>query len=139
MSTDRVTDFQLELQSEFGEEAIFGRHYLSHLRCFGTQVCATITPSPSEQDTLEKGWRLVQDLAAWLLARAEEFPDGERFIVIVAWSKSVRPAQGHIFKAGGTALDLHRMITCLCFRDYELRSGCTALLPRWQKDVFPVV
>src|SRR5689334_12141131 len=78
---------------------------------FATVVLATIAPESTKDATLHRAWSSARSLAVWLLTRSETLPDNEQYAIIVAWSKTVRPGQGHIFKCVGTTNDLRTIAT----------------------------
>jgi hypothetical protein len=123
------------LKSRFGSDASLHRIWLSHLKCYGTSVAATITPKESQAETLTFAWALTQQLASWLLAEAQSLPKNERYEVIVGWSASVRPRQGQIFKTGGTRSDIHRVVASPTSESLTSHDH-NPLRNNWQYDVF---
>ena len=126
---------ELALQSEFGFESGLSRVRLQHLDCYGTQVATTITPCKTEVETLQCAWNVVRSLAAWVLRNSDTLPINERFELIVGWSRTVRQAQGQIFKTGGLASDLKRIVS-LPEEEAMVSFEKCGLRTHWQKDVF---
>jgi hypothetical protein len=123
------------LKSAFGNEAVLHRLWLAHLNCHGTQAAATITPRENEPQTLRDAWKLVQELASWLLQEGTSLPESERYEIIVGWSRSVRPQQGQIFKTGGTRGDLQRIVGSPTAESF-VSPEHNPLRSNWQNNVF---
>lgn len=124
-----------ELKSKFGNESELTRLWLPHLECYGTQISATVTPDASEERTLQNSWDLVKDLAAWLLDKGTLRPDTERYEIIVGWSSSIRSRQGQIFKTGGSAVELLKIVAAPDY-EYVITPDHSPLRHNWEKDVF---
>jgi len=127
-------------REKFGEEFVF--EHLSipsaggeRLSCH--QACVCITPKKNQEDTLAFAWDVLREVAAWLAGTLEQYSEEERFQLIVAWSKSVRPHQGHIFKVWGFKERIRMIAGCVSYQDYVRAAGDNwAPMPRWEKDVF---
>ena len=131
------TDQELDaFRAQFGPESVIHRMQIPRSDTWGTQVAATVLPSPTKEETLRHAWGLARSLARWVLARAHELTTDERCIVIVGWSKSVRPLQGQIFKMGGSLDILARLADCADWQAAQKVPGQQIPLIRWEKDVF---
>jgi hypothetical protein len=124
-----------ELKSIFGVEAELNRLWLPHLNCHGTQASATLTPGESEMQTLQNAWAIVRNIAAFLLERRESLPESERYEIIVGWGRAVRPGQGQIYKTGGGAVELLKIVKAATHEDVTSLDHSPLRL-KWQKDVF---
>jgi hypothetical protein len=125
-----------EFRAQFGPESVIDRMQIPRRDAWGTQVAATVVPSPTKEETLRHAWSLARSLARWVLARAHELTTDERCIVIVGWSRSVRPLQGQIFKMGGSLDILATLAKCADWQTAQKTPGQQIPLTRWEKDVF---
>ncbi|GJI92206.1 hypothetical protein [Duganella hordei] len=123
-----------ELKAKFGTEAELNRLWLSHLECYGIQIGVTVTPGGSETETLKAAWGLVRDVSAWLLNNSALLPENERYEIIVGWSCSVRPQRGQIFKTGGSAEELLKIVDAPTYESV-ITADHSPLRQNWQKDV----
>ncbi len=123
-------------KAQFGPESVIHRMQIPRRGTWGTQAAATVVPSPTKEETLNHAWGLARSLARWVLARAHELTTDERCIVIVGWSKSVRPLQGQIFKMGGSLDILATLAQCADWQTAQKIPGQQIPLVRWEKDVF---
>ena len=87
-------------------------------RCYDVLVC--IRPQEDEASTLAYGWEIMRELARWSCEEFRDRPQDESYRVVVAWSRKVRPQQGHIFKVW---LDRSHLSEVVGFRTPE---ECTA-------------
>ncbi|HEY1111794.1 MAG TPA: hypothetical protein VGE76_24275 [Opitutaceae bacterium] len=104
-------------------------------RCYDIGVC--IRPLSDEASTLAYGWEVMRELARWTCEEFHGRPQSEFYRLVIAWSRTVRPQQGHIFKVW---LDLVRLSEVASFRSPEecaarFGSGWTPFI-NWQKNVF---
>ena len=118
-------------QAEFGPESVLERHQFPQRDFCGTQAVAVILPSLTKEETLKHAWSLIRSMAGWIIDRAGDHPATERYIIIVGWSRSVRPLQGQIFKKGGDREMIRAVADHTDWSQHE-----HALLSRWEKDVF---
>jgi len=101
------------------------------------QACVCIKPSQDKEATLAFAWQVARDLAHWLITTYDAVPDDERFQIIVAWSKSVRKHQGHIFKIWGFKESMRIIASCESYREYASSTGNWQVpMLNWEKDVF---
>ena len=122
---------------KYGDEFRFSQHMLgTHegLNITGYRACVCIQPAGDKQATLIFAWQVARQLAEWL---AEEFataPKYDRFQIIVAWSKRVRPHQGHVIKVWGHQAEMRQLAASETYQDYALATGYTDIpIPRWKK------
>jgi hypothetical protein len=127
-------------REKYGEE--FSYQLLSFKKADGSElpfheigVCSK--PKLDEAATLTYAWAVMRELTWWACEEFRERPKGESYRIVVAWSKSVRPAQGHIVKIW---LDLAGVREVSAFTSPE---ECAARFGGgwmpfygWQKDVF---
>jgi len=125
---------------KYGADFIFDRLSIPQAdgsRLSAHQACVCIAPKDDEASTLEYAWQIVRELAGWLTEAFAGLPEGERFQVIVGWSRAVRENQGQIFKIWGFR---HRMIeiaaTPTCEKFARKSGDARVPMPGWQKDVF---
>jgi hypothetical protein len=103
--------------------------------CHDVVVC--ISPMEDKESTLAFGWSVLRELAQWVCSAFETTPIEEEFRIIIAWSRNVRPQQGHIFKVFADRKHLKLASDCETYQDYARRYGDFFIpLPNWQKDVF---
>src|SRR5258705_120792 len=119
-------------RSEFGPEGVIHRMEIPPRGGWGAQGAAVVMAAETKEDTLERAWALARSLAHWTLARVGSLTPTERCIVIVGWSKSVRPLQGQIFKMGGTLDMLARLAACEDWKTVQGTTGQRVLLARWE-------
>ena len=103
--------------------------------CHDVGVC--IGPKQDKKSTLEFAWGVFRELAEWVCDKFASAPAGESFRIIIAWNRSVRPHQGHIFKIWAELENIRLASECEKYQDYARRFGSSwAPLPNWEKDVF---
>lgn len=103
--------------------------------CYDVGVC--IRPQEDEASTLYFGWEVMRELAGWVCGEFKSHPEDESYRIVVAWSRMVRPLQGHIFKVW---LNRGHLTEVADFRTPEecnarFGGGWTPFL-NWKKDVF---
>jgi hypothetical protein len=127
-------------QEKYGEEFFYRPFILKKSngqthQCHDVAVC--IKPKEDQDSTLAYGWTVLRDLARWV---ADSFPtvsNEEGFRIIIAWSREVRPMQGHIFKVFHNREHIRLIGDYPTYQDYAKNFGGGFIpLPNWEKDVF---
>jgi hypothetical protein len=130
----------MDPHEKYGSEFLcrpFGFRYADghEMQCHDVVVC--ITPKTDASTTLVHAWGILRELANWVLEEFKNHPADETFRIIIAWSKTVRDQQGHIFKVWGNLDQLREIANCETPEDCSARFGAGwTPLPNWQKDVF---
>jgi hypothetical protein len=100
-------------------------------------VVLCIRPKDSRDATLEHAWQKFREIASWVCAWSSSHSSKLSYRVVIAWSKAVRPTQGHIFKVWA---DRQGICSAAKFESYEDYAKATKSfwipLSRWEKDVF---
>lgn len=135
-----VSNRTMTPQEKYGDEFSYdrlairqadGRTIICH------QGCVCIKASEDKEATLTFGWQVVRELAHWLITTYDVVPEDERFQIIVAWSKSVRKLQGHIFKIWGFKEGMRTIASCESYREYASLTGNWHVpMLKGEKDVF---
>ncbi len=100
-------------------------------------VLLCIQPHGSAEATLEFAWQTMRDLSTWVCKWAESHPAHLTYRVVIAWSKSVRSGQGHIFKVWANREEICKVAKYASYKDYAaLTKSFWIPLARWEKDVF---
>ena len=68
-----------------------------------------IEPRRSIAETEELVRSCFTSIANWIIEHRDQFGDGDRFQIIIAWPKSIRETGRHIAKSGGTWDDLSKI------------------------------
>lgn len=101
------------------------------------EVSVCISQAKDKESTLMFGWAVVRELAQWISDSLPTVLDEENFRITVAWSRSVRQQQGHIFKIIGKKEHVRKIVDCTTYQDYTGRHGGHGTpMPNWEKDVF---
>lgn len=66
---------------------------------------------------------IVRELAEWLIESFDAVPEEESFRIILAWSRSVRIQQGHIFKIWGHKEQIRMAAACATYQDFAKVAG----------------
>lgn len=125
---------------KYGEEFVFHRFTVPHrdghlITCREAAVC--IVPKEDRESTLAFGWQIVREVAQWLIASFDTVRDDEAFRIILAWSRSVRPHQGHIFKVWGYKERIRTIAASPAYADYAKAVGDNWVpMPGWEKNLF---
>jgi hypothetical protein len=99
-------------------------------------VGASIVPKQDKDSTLEFAWNVFRELAGWVCEEFATAPGDEEFRIIIAWSRLVRPGQGHIFKVWANLENIRLAGECQTYQEYARRFGSSfAPFPNWEKDV----
>lgn len=100
-------------------------------------VAVCIKPQGDEASTLAYAWEIVRELASWVSEEFKDRPPNETYRIVVAWSKSVRPLQGHIVKVWLDLAGIREVVAMTSPDQCAARfgSGWTPF-HNWQKDVF---
>lgn len=125
----------------WGEEFISAPFTITHqggLLQHGHDVVACIRPHGDAASTLTYAWAVMRELARWTCEEFKERPREETYRVVVAWSRQVRPLQGHILKVWLNRKELAEVAGFLDPAACAAHLGGDAWLPlaNWQKDVF---
>jgi len=117
----------LSIPKKSGEEEVFWH-----------DAVACITPEATEEESLQKAWHRVQDLAQWLKKKVKKNPEIENFRIIVGWSKQTRERQGQIFKIWKSNDELNLITSSESLEEYQekIEDDWQAPFKGWQKDVF---
>lgn len=130
----------MTIREKYNDDFLFHRFTVPHrdghmVTC--REACVCIGPKGDKERTLAFGWQVVREVAEWLIESFESVPDEESFRIILAWSRSVRLAQGHIFKIWGHKERIRRVAACPSYQDYSKETGDNWVpMPGWEKDVF---
>jgi hypothetical protein len=100
-------------------------------------VLLCIQPQGSAEATLDYAWQAFRQLSAWVCMWAESHPAHFTYRVVIAWSKSVRAKQGHIFKVWASRENVCKLAAYESYKDYAATTRSIWIpLARWDKDVF---
>jgi len=98
-------------------------------------VC--ITPRDDEASTLAYAWEIMRELARWTCDHFKGRPASESYRIVVAWSRSVRPGQGHIVKVWLDLAGVREVAAMATPKECAARfGGGWTPFANWKKDVF---
>lgn len=87
----------------------------------------TVHPQETLSDTEQFAIRCAESMAEWLRDHRAEFGRDDRFQIVVAWSKSVRPTGRQIVKVGGKLSEVDLIID---------RAVLVQMHGNWARGVF---
>lgn len=117
-----------EAELEWDRFSISASDFRPHWDGNLVNVFTTIRPKGDAAVTQEFAIQCARQLAGWILSQCTRFGAGDRFQIIIAWPKDVRPTGRQIIKTGGTFEELK-----------GIASGATAVQMHgnWTANVFP--
>jgi hypothetical protein len=123
-------------QFEFGPEATCHQLYSPSLRAYTTQLMVPIRLVGSRMDNLVRAWVTLQKLAVWLLDQEQTFASHERFVLIIHWHHSADLRQSHIFKVGGSWIEMRAIASSNSRSTAEHTLGYSFAAPYSEEDIF---
>jgi hypothetical protein len=130
----------MKLSKKYGSEFFYAMRTLS--KADGSahpfhDVGVCIKPKTDAASTLADAWNTLRELAQWVCEEFKDNPQNETYRIVVAWSKSVRPRQGHILKVWVDLAGVREIVAMSSPEQCAARFG-SGWMPfyGWQKDVF---
>ena len=100
-------------------------------------VVVCIRPKEDEASTLAYAWDVLREVAGWACEQFRARPKEEAYRIVVAWSRHVRPLQGHILKIWLDRASVCEVAGLDTLEACALRFGPMWMpLANWKKDVF---
>jgi hypothetical protein len=101
------------------------------------EICVCISPKEDEASTLNYAWAVFREVLQWAGHEFAHRPKEESYRIVVAWSRSVRKGQGHIFKVWLDHAGVCEAASIATPEECAARFG-RGWLPfaNWKKDVF---